>query len=212
MSEQSALRRLPRPTQVITCHHCAAALGTNYPTCPVCTDAFERHWLADWHALLEQEQIAPKSADEQMLAQIVFAEGECHMWTVLDIALTLLTCPSCGHELGGGPPECTECASAWGVTLWAETVAGRSGLVTMNEHALHVGRMILRHRHRQSANIIAAWSRTMPRLLTGWLPSTPSAQHYMRQIKAGQLAEVDAWLADLDRTIGNTVNENTRER
>lgn len=212
MSKPSALRRLPRPTHIITCHDCSAAVGTNYPSCPGCYDAIERHWLADWNALLEQERIAPKSADEQMLAQIIFAEGERHLWTVLDIALTLLTCESCGSELGGGPPDCSECASAWGVTLWAETVAGRSGLVTMNEHALHAGRMILRHRHRQSANIIAAWSRTMPRLMTGWLPSTPSAQHVMAQIKAGELAGVDAWLADLDRTINGNANKNIRER
>jgi hypothetical protein len=61
--------------------------------------------------------------------------------------------------------------------------------------------MILRHPHRQSANIIAAWSRTMPRLLTGWLPSTESAQHTMALIKAGRFAEVDAELAELDRKI-----------
>jgi hypothetical protein len=67
--------------------------------------------------------------------------------------------------------------------------------------------MILRHPHRQSTNIIQAWSRTMPRLLTGWLPTTEYAQHFMKLIKAGRLSEVDAALADLDRTI----NESARQ-
>lgn len=61
--------------------------------------------------------------------------------------------------------------------------------------------MILRHRH--SANIIQAWSRTMPRLLTGWLPSTAAAQHHMGLIKAGRFDEVDQELAELDRQINS---------
>jgi hypothetical protein len=201
MQQQAALRRLARPSRILQCTDCNEVVGRNYLQCPVCHNAIEQYWLADWYAFLAQEQIQPNTADEQMVAQVAFDEGERHLWTVLDIAMTLLTCNSCGSELGGGPSECTECASAWGVTLWAETLAGRSGLVTGNEHALHVGRMILRHPHRQSANIIAAWSRTMPRLLTGWLPSTESAQHTMALIKAGRFAEVDAELAELDRKI-----------
>lgn len=200
-ASQAALRRLPRPERVLPCVGCGALTGMNYGSCPTCHHAIERFWLADWHAFLEAEEIQPNSPEERIFAQIVFDEGERHLWTVLDIAMTLLTCATCGNELGGGPPDCTECASAWGVTLWAETVAGRNGLVTYNEHALHVGRMILRHPHRQSANTIAAWSRTMPRLLTGWLPSTATAQHYMALIKAGRLHEVDAELAELDRAI-----------
>jgi hypothetical protein len=201
MHSQVALRRIERPSRVLPCTGCDDVVGRNYLKCPTCHNAIEQHWLADWYAFLAQEQIQPNPVDEQMVAQVVFDEGERHLWTVLDIAMTLLICNSCGSELGGGPPDCTECASAWGVALWAETLAGRKGLVTFNEHALHVGRMILRHPHRQSANIIAAWSRTMPRLLTGWLPSTESAQHYMALIKAGRFAEVDAELAELDRKI-----------
>lgn len=201
---QPSLRRLPRPTGVNQCATCHAPLVTNYPHCPTCHDTLERFWLADWHAFLAQESIAPTTADERMVAQVVFDEGERHQWTLLDIALTLLTCSTCGNELGGGPTDCTECSSAWGVTLWAETIAGREGLVTFNEHALHVGRMILRHRHRQSQNIIAAWSRTMPRVLTGWLPSTDDAQRFMGKIKAGRLAEIDAYLVDLDRQLNQS--------
>lgn len=206
MQEEAALRRLPRPDRVEQCSGCGRPLGTNYSTCPQCFDAIERYWLADWRALLLKEHIQQGSDDERLLAQVLLEEGERHLWTCLDIAMTLLTCQSCNSELGGGPPDCTECASAWGVTLWAETVAGRNGLVTANEHALHVGRMILRHPHRQSANIIAAWSRTMPRLLTGWLPSTATAQHYMALVKAGRFDELDAELAELDRAINHAAN------
>jgi hypothetical protein len=41
----------------------------------------------------------------------------------------------------------------------------------------------------------------MPRLLTGWLPSTVSAQQYMALVKAGRIEEIDAELAELDRAI-----------
>ena len=211
MTAPAALRRLPRPQTVRPCLHCHAATGMNYATCPACHEAIERHWLADWLAFLDAEQIAHHSTDEKMVAQIIFDEGERHQWTMLDIALTLLTCRECGRELGGGPPECPECNAAWGVTLWAETVAGRKGLVTYNEHALHVGRIILRHPHRQSANIITAWSRTMPRLLTGWLPTTAEAQTFMAKIKAGNLTAVDAELAHLDTLINRVKSHLRRE-
>ena len=98
--------------------------------------------------------------DEQLVAQVIFEEGERHLWTVLDIAMTYLICDCCGNELGGGPRLYRMRVGMGCYTLWAETLAGREGLVTRNEHALHVGRMILRHPHRQSANIIQAWSRT----------------------------------------------------
>jgi hypothetical protein len=150
-----------------------------------------------------QEQIDSNSDEERLAAQIALDEGERHLWTVLNIAMTLLQCGSCGSELGGGPEDCPECASAWGVSLWAEVVAGRQGLVTYNEHALHIGRMILRFPHRQSANIIKAWRLTTPRLLTGWLPSTESAQHYMRLVKEGRMAEVEAEIAELDKTLNH---------
>lgn len=205
MTSQAALRRIPRPTKILSCPQCHAPLGTNYPDCPACFDAIERYWLADWYAFLDEEEIKPNSEEERLFAQVVFDEGERHLWTVINIALTLLTCTACSSELGGGPADCAECASAWGVALWAEVVAGREGFVTPNEHALHVGRMILRHPHRQSRNIIEAWSRTVPRLLTGWLPTTESAQRYMALVKAGRLAELDEMLDELDRTINESI-------
>ncbi len=41
----------------------------------------------------------------------------------------------------------------------------------------------------------------MPRLLTGWLPSTQDAQDTMDKIKAGRLDEVKRELKELDRRI-----------
>jgi hypothetical protein len=198
---QAALRRLPRPTKVYMCTQCEAASGTNYPNCPACYNAIESLWLADWHAFLAQEQLNPNSEEEHFAAQVVLGEVERHVWTVLDIAMTLVTCPSGGHELGGGPSDCTECASTWGNTLGIEFTAGQQGLVTPNEHAIHVGRMILRHPHRQSKNIITAWRLSMPRLLTGWLPTTESAQKQMALIKAGRVKEVEMELEEVDWQI-----------
>ena len=196
-----ALRRLPRPSGVFPCNQCAAVSGTNYPHCPSCYLDIERFWLADWHAFLAEEQVQPGTDEEYMIAQVVLDEVERHPWTVLDISMTLVTCTTCGSELGGGPTDCTECATAWGNTLWAESLAQRQGFVTGNEHAMHVARMILRHPHRQSANIITAWRLSTPRLLTGWLPTTEEAQHYMALIKAGRVAEVEAALKALDQRL-----------
>jgi hypothetical protein len=198
---QPALRRLPRPRIVITCTLCGVARATNYPACPECYHSLEDIWLADWHALLNQERIAPGDADERLLAEVVLSEFERQPWTVVNIAMTLVQCSAGDHELGGGPLGCAPCETAWGNALWSEVLAGRQGLVTRNEHALHVGRMILRHRHRQSANIVAAWQRTVPRLLTGWLPTTPEAQRMMALVKQGRLAEVDDKLRELDQLI-----------
>ncbi len=44
----------------------------------------------------------------------------------------------------------------------------------------------------------------MPRLLTGWLPSTGEAQRIMALIKAGRLAEVNTLVRQLDQTINQT--------
>ncbi len=198
---QAALRWLPRPIEVHPCTQCAAASGTNYPSCPACYIAIESLWIADWHAFLAQEQLHPNSEEERFAAQVVPSEVERHAWTILDIAMTLVTCHSCGSELGGGASDCTECASAWGNTLGVEFAAGQQGLVAPNEHAMHVGRMILRHPHRQSKNIITAWRLSLPRLLTGWLPSTESAQKQMALIKAGHVKEVEMALEELDRQL-----------
>jgi hypothetical protein len=196
-----ALRQLPRPTVVQPCPQCHRPQVTNYLTCSGCYAALEQFWQADWQRLLAYEQIAPGTPEELLLAQLVLDEVEAHPWTCLDWAMTLLPCSACGAELGGGPSDCGQCATAFGNTLWAEGLAGQRGAVTGNEHALHVGRFILRYPHRYSTHAVTAWRYSMPRLLTGWLPSTAEAQRAMALIKAGRLAEVETELHVLDQTI-----------
>lgn len=188
-------RRVLRPRQVLPCPHCHSVTGTNYPTCLACFQAIEAIWLADWQALLVREQIEAGTPDETLLAELVMAESERHPWTVVDIAMTLLTCPECGHELGSRYQECVACYQAFGKALASEFG------VTANEHALHIGRWVLRHPHQHSDNAVAAWSRTTPRVLTGWLPSRADAQRTMALIKQGRLDEVAAGLVAVDEEI-----------
>ncbi len=156
-------------------------LGRGYPRCAICHAAVERYWRADWAALLAAEGIAPGSADERLLAEVVVAELERHPWTVVDYALTLLRCPECGAEWGGGPPACAACAMAFG-NLWAP---GLEAGATMNEHALRVGRWVMRHPHRHSATTVAGWRLNLPLLLAGALPTTAEAQRINAWLKAG---------------------------
>ena len=188
-------RRVARPEKVEICQQCGNALGERYQMCPVCHAAVERYWLADWQALLEQEGIQGGSNEEKMLARVVLSEPERHAWTVVDIAMSLLQCSQCGRELGEGYPECGECGMAFGAAILSEFDA------TPNEHALHIGRWVLRFPHRNSANINTAWRLTMPRLLTGWLPSTRYAQEAMDLIKTGRLDEVKNQINAIDLSI-----------
>jgi hypothetical protein len=188
-------RRVARPATVEPCPRCGEAIGTNYVTCASCFMAIERIWLADWQALLAVEQLAVGSADEQLLAQVVLGEYGRHPWTVLDIAMSLCRCQTCGSELGEAYHDCAECGQAFGQSLASEFN------ITANEHALHVGRWILRYPHRNSSNINTAWRLTMPRLLTGWLPSTAQAQRMMNLLKAGKIETVRQQIQQVDDAI-----------
>ncbi|MBK9056202.1 MAG: hypothetical protein IPL78_36490 [Chloroflexi bacterium] len=119
--------------------------GISYPTCPACYQTIEQFWLADWHVLLERDKSSP-ARGRTPAGEVVMAESERHPWTVVDIAMTLLTCPECGHESGSRYQECTVCYLAFGQALASEYG------VTGNEHALHIGRWILRHPHQHSQN------------------------------------------------------------
>lgn len=176
-------RRVPRPKIVEPCGTCGRPLIAGYADCRECHDALERIWLADWEALLEQEGIAAGSEDERLLAKVVLGEYERHPWTVLDIAMTLVRCDECGRELGEGYPDCGACSIAFGTSIASEFDA------TPNEHALHVGRWILRFPHRNSAAIVTAWRMTMPHILTGWLPTTEEAQRGTALVREGRLEE-----------------------
>jgi uncharacterized protein (UPF0212 family) len=188
-------RRVPRPKTVEPCPQCGEALGAGYAECKSCFEAVERIWLADWQALLEQEGIEIGSADETLLAQVVLAEVGRHPWTVMDIAMSLQRCSTCGNELGEAYKDCAECGQAFGSSIASEFGA------TANEHALHIGRWVLRYPHRNSQNVVVAWRGTVPRLLTGWLPSTVEAQRAMALVKAGRLQEVQEGLREVDEAI-----------
>jgi uncharacterized protein (UPF0212 family) len=188
-------RRVARPRTVETCRECGRPVGAGYADCPVCFEAVEGIWLADWQALLAQEGIEAGTPDEKLLAQVVISEFGRHPWTVMDIAMSLLRCGTCGGELGEAYADCAECGQAFGASLASEFGA------TANEHALHVGRWVLRFPHRNSPNVVTAWRSTLPRLLTGWLPTTRQAQSAMALIRAGRLEEVQAGLRQVDEEI-----------
>ncbi len=136
-----------------------------------------------------------------MLARVVVDEAQDRgrqPWTVVDIAMSLLRCPQCGQcgaELGEAYATCGECGMAFGASILCEFEA------TGNEHALHIGRWVLRYPQRHSPDAVAAWRLSMPRLLTGWLPSTEDAQRVMAMIKAGRMAEVTELVRQLDLGI-----------
>jgi hypothetical protein len=196
-----ALRRLPRPPRVETCRACGLVLGGGYATCTACRTAVDRHWLADWEAAVADAGLENGAEAEALVAELALAEPERWPWSVLDIGMTRLTCPGCGGELGGGPPACRPCADALGAALWSEWWAGQQGLVTANEHALHIGRFVVRHPHRYPPDSVTGWRLTMPRLLTGWLPTTAEAQRGAALIKQGRMAEITQWLAAVDAAI-----------
>ena len=188
-------RRAARPKTVEPCAHCGEALGASYAECPLCRYAVERYWMADWKALLERERVTAGTLDAQMLAQVVLAEYERHAWTELDVAMSLLRCESCGCELGERYSDCAECGMSFGSSILAEFGA------TANEHALHIGRWVLRYPQRHSANSVAGWRLTMPRILTGWLPTTQGAQRVNKMLKQRRLAEVKELIRAVDEEI-----------
>ncbi len=176
-------RRPPRPRDIEPCRHCGAPVGTTYPACVACSEAVDRYWQADWAALLAAQGAAPGAAGETALARVVLAQPDRHPWTVVDVAMSRVRCDACGCEMGGGPKDCTACEMAFG-GLWAYDVeALYDGAMTGIEHALRVGRWVLRYPHRQSTNVVTAWRGSMPLLLTGGLPATRDAQAAMARIK-----------------------------
>lgn len=175
-------RRVPRPPKVALCSGCGQPLVSGYGECPVCTEALDRYWQADWDALLAAEGITPGGEDERLLAQVVYAECESHPWTVVGHAMTFLRCGTCGAELGGGPADCTECHIGFGQALASEWAGNHLGLVTFNEHALHIGRWILRYPHRYSDNTLKGWRMSMPVVLTGVELPEPKTVQTMQQL------------------------------
>ncbi|HEX7975834.1 MAG TPA: hypothetical protein VF498_15600 [Anaerolineales bacterium] len=113
--------------------------------------------------------------------------------------MSLLRCSQCGNELGEAYSDYGECGLAFGSSIQAEFDA------TGNEHALHIGRWILRYPKRHSRNAAAAWKLSVPRLLTVWLPSTAGMQRIMALIKAGRIQEVEQLVKQPDLQINRSL-------
>lgn len=201
---QPAGRQIERPKRVEPCPHCAEVSGLNYHTCLSCFQAIEGIWQADWNALLAREQIGAGSDDETLLAQVVIAELDEHPWTIVDMAMCRLHCEECHQELGGGPTSCATCQFAFGNLWWYDIDAGRQGVMSMNEHALRVGRYVIRHPHRYSPIIAAAWRMNMPRMLTGWLPPGEEARRQATLLKTNQPVDWEAVYREIDAKINCT--------
>jgi hypothetical protein len=84
---------------------------------------------------------------------------------------------------------------AFGASIQAEFDA------TPNEHALHIGRWVLRYPQRHSQNAVAAWRLSLPRILTGWLPSTQEARQVMVLIKNNQIEKARTLIRQVDAQI-----------
>ena len=174
----SALTRVPRPVPIAVCAGCGRDRPAGYADCGRCRAFLDAWWVADWAALLEREAVAPGGEDERLLAEVVLGEWERHPFTVLDVAMTLLTCPDCGRELGSTYGDCWPCKEAFGHALAAE-----GNGITRLDHAWHIGRWVVRHPDQHSAASVAGWSAHLPRLLAGDLPTTAEAQRGARDLK-----------------------------
>jgi hypothetical protein len=175
-------RLYKRPNEVKVCEMCKAPIGRNYISCEQCYKAIESVWLMDWKRLIEDECIVSGSDNEKLLAEVLVEEIDKHPWTIVDSAMKIIRCKNCGCELGGGPIECPDCKFAF-ENLWAyDSEAMNQGKMTNNEHALRVGRWVLRYPHRQKKNIVESWKFSMPIVLAGKLPSNEKAGFFKKVI------------------------------
>ena len=73
------------------------------------------------------------------------------------------------------------------------------GQITGNEHALSVGRWILRYPHRQKNNTVESWKFSIPILLTGKTPTNQQGQFFKRIIDENKF--------DLSNKVYNSFQE-----
>jgi hypothetical protein len=175
-------RLYQRPNEVKICKKCGVPVGRNYKSCIECYNTIENLWSLDWKELIEKENILSGSDDEKLLAEVIVEEIDKHSWTIVDSAMKIVKCKICNNELGGGPIDCPDCKFAF-ENLWAyDSEAMNQVKMTYNEHALRVGRWVLRYPHRQKKNIVESWKFSMPIVLTGKLPSNEQAGFFKNVI------------------------------
>lgn len=165
-----------RPKTVKPCKTCGEPIGRNYISCKECYNTIENFWLMDWNELIAKEDIISGSEDEKLLAEVIVEEIDKYSWTIVDSAMKIIKCKTCGSELGGGHVDCPDCSFAF-ENLWAyDMEAMNQGNMTGNEHAIRVGRWVIRYPHRQKRIMVESWKFSMPILITGKLPTTQLAQ------------------------------------
>lgn len=185
-------RGLPRPTHVVDCPGCGEPAARGYPDCPECVRAVDKHWAADWAALLGEHKVAlGGSAERELAHRVLTAPVGRFPWTCVDWAMTRRTCTDCGAELGTGPLECVPCTVADG-NRWAWDHQGHPWAMTGNEHALREGRVVLRAPHRHRPTVVAGWRLILPFLLVGELPTNSQARRIRQFVLSGRYVELSA--------------------
>ncbi|SHE40463.1 hypothetical protein SAMN05444392_101348 [Seinonella peptonophila] len=176
-------RLVSRPRYVEQCIDCNEPLGINYISCRACYHAIENIWLQDWYSLLEKEDIEIGSKFEKLLAEVIWGEMDQHPWTIVDSALSHLYCKVCSNELGSQIRKCYECETVYNNIWGYDYEAMGQGMMMDHEHALRVGRWVLRFPHSHSKYSVVGWKFSIPLVLTGKLPSKIEAQQTMSWIK-----------------------------
>lgn len=198
-------RLYQRPNEVKICKMCGVAIGANYKNCIECYNTIENIWSLDWGVLLKKENILPGSDDEIFLAEVIVEEIDNHSWTIVDSAMKIVKCKTCSNELGGGPIDCPDCKFALD-NLWGyDSEAMYQGRMTYNEHALRVGRWVLRYPHRQKKNIVESWKFSMPILLTGKLPSNEQAGFFKKVIDDNKFDLLNKVYQDFEEAYSDVI-------
>jgi hypothetical protein len=181
---------MKRPSAVRRCPDCGELAGRGYPDCAHCTGTLEGPWLADWHALCEDRGVAPDTEAQRVLAESVLATDiGVHEWTCVDVAMSLVDCPSCEHELGTGPLGCVLCGIA-DETRWAWYHEAPEDAITPNEHALRQARVALRAPHRCRRNVLLNWRLALPFLLAGQMTEGRRLRWTTAYLRAGRYEEL----------------------
>jgi hypothetical protein len=185
-------RRLRRPAAVHRCAECGELAGRGYPDCVDCAGLLDGLWLADWYALLTEQEVTPGGAAESQFAErVLAAELGAFPWTCLDWAMSVIGCPQCGSELGAGPVGCVLCRIA-DETRWAWQHEAPADRLTANERAVRTARVVLRAPHRHRATVVQTWRLSLPFLLVGATCEAVNGPWLRAYLRSGRYDELAA--------------------